>query len=119
MGYPPTASSKSRNLVDFVRRKRWVRRRRRQQISLGECVLSNIKYGILSLRSGTSAQAFSASHMHIFCTQMAVTSPEQHAMCDLIGAESRLARLSQMEALLWFWHILYCGRYFLKMLMFY
>ena len=35
MSYPPTPSSKERNLVDFVRRRRWVRRRRRQQISPG------------------------------------------------------------------------------------
>lgn len=35
MSYPPDPSSRERNLVDFVRRKRWVRRRRRQQISPG------------------------------------------------------------------------------------
>ena len=46
MSYPPTPSSRERNLVDFVRRKRWVRRRRRQQISpgvplgLSECAVS-------------------------------------------------------------------------------
>lgn len=39
MSYPPSASSRSRNLVDFVRRKRWVRRRRRQQTSPGGILL--------------------------------------------------------------------------------
>ena len=39
MSYPPSASSRSRNLVDFVRRKRWVRRRRRQQTSPGGVLL--------------------------------------------------------------------------------
>ena len=35
MGFPPTPSARERSLVDFVRRRRWVRPRRRQQISLG------------------------------------------------------------------------------------
>ena len=36
MRYPPTTDAKTRSLVDFVRRRRWVRRRRRaQQMSPG------------------------------------------------------------------------------------